>query len=135
MGTPQAQVPCAFPDALPRPHPPVVYYELRPAESVQQALDALASVQSAAAEVLGAVSLRLAAQRARLAALDQRVAQADSRVRTVRGSPQATLVISPAEYPAPPRLPRCTPLVVGSAPPPPLLWAAGAPPPPPCASP
>lgn len=80
---------------------PLVFQDLRSAESYLQLFDALANLQAISDEVFGRISARVREERSRVESINMRLAGAASRVQQVRTAmaSRATRVHSPAKYP------------------------------------
>lgn len=93
----------------------VLYREIRPAESIHQAIDILSTLNEVMNGIFGKIQARVDQEKTRLDAISSRITTAQSKVKSITGSTQATLVISPSHYPAPEWLPPYKPINVPGA--------------------
>lgn len=82
-------------------HVPILFHELRPAETLLQVIDALKSLEGTCKAVFDRIQSRVDENRKRVQDIEGRIAAADTKIKQIEANPsRATTVMSLAKYPA-----------------------------------
>jgi WAS protein family homolog 1 len=78
---------------------PLVTSEMRPDEGVLQMIDALDHLERVTSDVFNRIGTRINENRTQLRAINTRIATAQLKIDRIRGSNEATTILSSAKYP------------------------------------